>query len=281
MATLNRVLDPRAAGAKRLVGKVAIVTGSGQGHGRATAKRLAEEGASIMVVDRFEQGGIRSRDELREAGVNAELFIGDVGSADTAKALMKATKDKFGKIDILVNNVGGAMYQSRQGWEFSPQELIDNVNNSLWTCLWNCWAVMSYMVEQRSGSIINFGSHAVRGTGRLGYAAAKGGVMAITTSLALEAAPYNVRVNCVVPHLSTRPEGDTLIARVPGAPVPAGGAGRDATKQLTNANMTPIPMNRPGTPEEVAAAVAFFASDDSSFTTAEIMCVGGGAFCQL
>lgn len=276
------VLDPRAAGAKRLKGKIAIITGSGQGHGRATAKRLAEEGASIMVVDRYEPGAVRSRDELRAFGVTTEMFIGDIGSPDVAKELMRTTKERMGRIDVLVNNVGGAMHRSRQGWEFTPQELMDNVNNSLWTCLWCCWAVMPYMVEQRSGSIINFGSHAVRGTGRFGYAAAKGGVMAITTSLALEAAPYNVRVNCVVPHLSTRPEGDTLIARVPGAPVtPGGGMGRNPQEALTNPNMTPIPLGRPGTPEEIAAAVAFFASEDSSFTTAEVLCVGGGAFCQL
>jgi NAD(P)-dependent dehydrogenase (short-subunit alcohol dehydrogenase family) len=103
--------------------------------------------------------------------------------------------------------------------------------------------------------------------------------MAITTSLALEAAPYNVRVNCVVPHLSTRPEGDTLVSRVPTQAVRAG---RGATAEsLRSPNMTPIPLNRPGTPEEVAAACAFFASDDSSFTTGDILCVGGGAFCRL
>jgi dihydroxycyclohexadiene carboxylate dehydrogenase len=261
------------------VGKVAVVTGSGQGHGRATARRLAQEGASLMVVDRHEPGATRSRDELRSFGVNAEMFVGDVNSPDVAKALMQSAVDKFGKIDVLVNNVGGAMYGHKQAWDFSPQEIIDNVTNSFWTCLWCCWAVMPHMAKQQSGSIINFGSHAVRGTGRFGYAAAKGGVMAITTSLALEAAPYNVRVNCVVPHLSTRPEGDTLVSRTPGAAARPAGAG--AANMLNDPSMAPIPLNRPGTPEEVAAAVAFFASDDSSFTTAEILCVGGGAFCQL
>jgi dihydroxycyclohexadiene carboxylate dehydrogenase len=272
------VLDPRAAGARRLEGKIAIVTGAGQGHGRATARRMAQEGASIMIADRHQPGAERTRDELREWGAAAESFLGDLSSHEVATRLMAETKERFGRIDVLVNNVGGAMYGGKQGWEFTPEELMANVQNNLYTCLWCCWAVLPHMVEQRSGSIINFGSHAVRGTGRLGYAASKGGIMAITTSLALEAAPYNVRINCVVPHVSTRPEGDTLVARVPGqspASRPAGGGNID------NPNYTPIPLGRPGTPEEIAAAVTFFASDDSSFTTGEVLCVGGGAFCHL
>ena len=279
MTNAQAILDPRAAGARRLEGKIAIITGGGQGHGRATARRFAQEGAKLMIVDRHAPGAERTRDELTDFGAEADIFVGEMGTAEAAKQLMEATVARFGRIDVLINNVGGAMHRSRQAWEFSPEEIVDNVQNSLWTCLWGCWAVMPIMAEQRSGSIVNFGSHAVRGTGRFGYAAAKGGVMAITTSLALEAAPYNVRVNCVVPHLSTRPEGDTLVNRLPGTPVAARGAG--GAEMLNNPTMTPIPLNRPGTPEEIAAACAFFASDDSSFTTGEILCVGGGAFCGL
>jgi dihydroxycyclohexadiene carboxylate dehydrogenase len=277
MQQVSQVLDPRAAGARRLEGKIAIITGGGQGHGRATARRMAQEGASIMIADRFEPGAARTRDELREFGTDAEFFLGDMQQAETAKVLMAAAKERFGRIDILVNNVGGAMGTGRQGWEFTAEELEANVRNSLHTCLWGCWAVFPYMVEQQSGAIVNFGSHAVRGTGRLGYAAAKGGVMAITTSLALEGAPYNVRVNAVVPHVSTRPEGDTLVARIPGQPTNRGGGGMN----VDNPNFTPIPLKRPGTPEEVAAVVTFLASEDASFTTGEIICVGGGAFCSL
>ena len=97
--------------------------------------------------------------------------------------------------------------------------------------------------------------------------------MAITTSLAIEAGQYNVRVNCVVPHLSTRGEYDTLVARIPGAAVRRREGPPDMRAGLDNPTMTPIPMNRIGTPEEVAAVVTFLASDDASFTTGEIICV--------
>lgn len=281
MAQTQSVLDPKAAGARRLEGRVAIITGGGQGHGRATARRFAQEGASLMLVDRHAPGAERTRDELLDFGTDADIFVAELGPWDTAVKLMEATKERFGKIDILVNNVGGAMYGGKSGWEFTPQELEDNINNNLYTCLSCCWAVMPYMIEQGSGSIINFGSHAVRGTARLGYAAAKGAVMAITTSLAIEAAPHGVRVNCLVPHLSDRDEGDTLVTRIPGQAPPSGSSKRDASSGLSSPHMTPIPMNRPGKPEEIAAVAAFLASDDSSFTTGDIICVGGGAFCRI
>ena len=275
------VLDPRAAGGKRLQGKFAIVTGSGQGHGRATARRFVEEGAAVMIVDRHQPGAERVRDELRAYGGRAEMIIADIGNPEAAKELMAAAKEQFGRIDILVNNVGGAFRlpdSGEMGWEKTPEDLIGNIQNNLFTCLWCCWAVAPIMIEQQAGSIVNFGSHAVRGMGRLGYAAAKGGVWAITTSLALELAPHNVRINLVVPHASTRSEGDVLVTRIPGE-VPAS-SGR-TNVSVTGPTLTPIPLNRPGTPEEIAAAVTFLASDDSSFTTAETICVGGGAFCRL
>ncbi len=257
MTQSAQVLDPKAAGARRLEGKVAIITGSGQGHGRATARRMAQEGAILMIADRHEPGAARVRQELQDFGAEADMFIGDVGSADAATALMDATKARFGRIDILVNNVGGAMYGGKMGWEFTPDELVANVQNSLFTCLWCCWAGIPHMIEQHSGSIVNFGSHAVRGQARLGYAAAKGGVMAITTSLALETAQLGIRVNCVVPHLSDRPEGDTLVTRIPGEdPANRRGGG---PPPLNSPHLTPIPMGRQGHPEEIAAVVTFLA----------------------
>ncbi len=282
MSESIKVLDERAAGARRLAGKIAIVTGGGQGHGRATAKRMAQEGATVMIAERHEPGAIRTRDELRDFSATAEIFLGDMSDHATVTRLMAETKERFGRIDILVNVVGGAMSETghKLGWEFTPEELEMNVKNNLWTCLYCCWAVMPYMAEQRSGAIVNFGSHSVRGTGRLGYAAAKGGVMAITTSLALEAAPFNVRINAVVPHLSSRPEGDALVARIPGRPVTRSAA-RTASLTVDNPDYASIPLGHPGSPEEVAAAVTFLASNDASFTTGEILCVGGGAFCRL
>jgi len=285
MTQATKVLDARAAGGKRLLGKVALVTGGGQGHGRATVKRFAEEGASVMIADRNAPGAERVRDELLAYGAETDIWIGDVGSPEGAKDLMAKTVERFDRLDILVNVVGGAFRlpgSGRWGWEKTEEDLIGNIQNNLFTCLWCCWAAMPYMIEQKSGSIINFGSHAVRGTDRLGYAAAKGGIAAITTSMSLELAPHNVRINMVIPHISTREEGDVLVGRIPGQARSAEDKrARSAAPDVTDPHLSHIPMNRPGTPEEIAAAVIFLASEDASFTTGDSICVGGGAFCRL
>src|SRR5438105_4061912 len=93
-------LDPRAAGAKRLKDRIAVVTGSGQGIGRATARRMAEEGAIVMVCDRNPRGAQRTRDELRECGATAEMHVADISQPESAKDLMAAVKERFGRIDI-------------------------------------------------------------------------------------------------------------------------------------------------------------------------------------
>ncbi len=280
----TQVLDPMAAGGRRLVDRVAIVTGAGQGHGRATAKRMAQEGARVMVVDRHEPGATRTAGELRDFGSQAESYVADISDPDTFKEVAAATRERFGKIDILVNVAGGAMYGPKYGWEYTPEELRANVENNLFTCMWGCWAVLPYMIEQGSGAIVNFGSHAVRNGMRLGYAAAKGGVHAVTASLAMETAKMGVRINAVVPHFN---EGagpdDKLVTRIPGqlvSDLPA----EERSAQLAEmaARYGPaIPMGRGGAPKDVAAAVTFLASDDASFVTGHILGVGGGAFCIL
>jgi len=278
MEQQTKVLDPRAAGAKRLKDKIAIVTGGGQGIGRASCRRFAEEGASVMIAERYRESGERTCQELRDYGAKAELFVADVSSAETAKALMAATVEHFGRIDILVNNAGGSMYGPKLGWEYTPEELIANVQNNFWTTMWCCWAVLPYMVEQRSGAIVNLGSNSPRGTMRLPYAASKGGVFAITTSLALETATLGIRINCVAPHFSIKQEGDQLFTRIPNQRTTQNPEERRAQfESLAERHLQNIPMRRPGTVEEQAAAIAFLASDDASFITGQILSVGGGA----
>lgn len=282
----SHVLDERAAGGKRLRGKIAVVTGGGQGHGRATVKRFAEEGASVMIADRNRPGAERVRDELLAYGAECDIWVGDIGSPEAAQSLVGAAIDRFGRIEVLVNVVGGTFTlpgSGKAGWEKSPEDIIANIQNNLFTCLWCTWAVMPHMVERRSGSIITFGSHAVRGTDRFGYATAKGGIAALTTSLSLELAPHNVRINMVVPHASSREPGDVLVGRIPDdtASVASKRGASGFRPEIADPHLSPIPMLRPGTPEEVAAAVTFLASDDASFTTGESICVGGGAYCRL
>jgi NAD(P)-dependent dehydrogenase (short-subunit alcohol dehydrogenase family) len=259
---------------------VAIVTGGGQGIGRATVRRFAEEGAIVMIADRNPAGADRTCKELRDYGAEADVWIGDVASAESAKALMAATVARFGRIDILVNTAGGSMYGPKFGWEYTPDELMANVQNNFWTTMWCCWAALPYMVEQQSGAIVNVGSNSPRGTMRLPYAASKGGVFAMTSSLALETATMGIRINCVAPHWSVSEDpDDQLVARVPT------GRGRSADPEerraqfesLAARHLQNIPMRRPGTKEEQAAAIAFLASDDASFITGQILSVGGGA----
>jgi dihydroxycyclohexadiene carboxylate dehydrogenase len=277
---VKNVLDPRAAGGKRLAGRIAVVTGAGQGIGRATARRFAEEGAVVMVADRNPTGGERTCGELRDYGSEAELWLGDVGSADGARTLMAAATERWGRIDILVNTVGGSMYGPKLGWEYTPEELMANVQNNFWTTMWCCWAVLPHMVERKSGAIVNVGSNSPRGTMRFPYAASKGGVFAMTTSLALETAELGIRINCIAPHwtVSEDPE-DGLVTRIPGqsrrALSPEESEARLAS--LAQRHLQNIPMRRPGLKEEQAAAIAFLASDDASFITGQILSVGGGA----
>ena len=271
------MLDPRAAGARRLADRVAIITGCGQGIGRATARRMAEEGAILMLVDRNEQGAQRTAGELREHGSQVATQVVDISQPEAAKALMAATKERFGRIDILVNNAGGAMFGPKLGWEYSAEELLINVQNNFWTTMWCCWAVLPYMVEQRSGAIVNLGSNSPRGTMRLPYAASKGGVFAITTSLALETATFGVRINCVAPHWTMSEDpGDRLVTRLPGQ-APAVVDREAMLRRLEEQHLPNIPMRRHGLPEEQAAAIVFLASDDASFITGQILSVGGGA----
>ena len=274
------VLDARAAGGKRLKGRISIVTGAGQGIGGATARRFAEEGAIVMIAERNPLGAERTLAQLRDHGAEAAVWIGDVGSAESAKALMAATVARFGRIDILVNAVGGSMHGPKYGWEYTPEELMANVQNNFWTTMWCCWAVLPHMVEQKSGAIVNLGSNSPRGTMRLPYAASKGGVFAITSSLALETATMGIRINCVAPHWSVSDDpDDQLVARVPTTPRQDRDpeARRVQMESLAERHLQNIPMRRPGTKEEQAAAIAFLASDDASFITGQILSVGGGA----
>src|SRR5207253_1832503 len=180
----------------------------------------------------------------------------------------------------LVNAAGGSMYGPKYGWEYTPEELLANVQNNFWTTMWCCWAVLPHMVEQKSGAIVNLGSNSPRGTMRLPYAASKGGVFAITTSLALETATMGVRINCVAPHYSVSEDpSDRMVTRIPGER-PAERDSEQARAQaedLASRHLQNIPMRRPGTKEEQAAAIAFLASDDASFITGQILSVGGGA----
>ena len=192
------ILDPKAAGTRRFEGQVAVVTGGGQGIGVATARRLAQEGASIVIGDMVAETSQRVRQAILDFGGSCEVSLGDLSKWENAEALMATAQDAFGRIDVLANIAGGTIwFQSFQ--YYTPDQIQTEIDRSFWTAMWCCRAALPYMIEQGSGSIVNIATHAVTGRFRVPYAAAKAGQIGLTTSLAREVAHLGIRVNCIAP----------------------------------------------------------------------------------
>jgi NAD(P)-dependent dehydrogenase (short-subunit alcohol dehydrogenase family) len=269
-------LDPRAAGARRLKDKVCVVTGAGQGIGRAAARRLGEEGGTIVVADRVEAGAARTNAELREHGVPAMTVIVDLSTFAGAQELMRQARDAYGRIDVLINNVGGTIW-IKPYHLYGEEEVKLELERSLYPTLWGCLAVLPIMMEQRSGSIVNLGSQSTRGLYRLPYAAAKGGILALTKVLAMEYGRYGIRVNTMAPGGTDIPDRVTprLLIR-PGVMAQDGDDAEQYRREMAEDIRHQQALRRRGLPEEQAAAIAFLASDDSSFITGQaINCSGG------
>ena len=271
------VLDAKAAGARRFEGKVAVVTGAGQGIGAATARRLAQEGAAVVIGDMVEESSMRVRDELREFGGEAAVCLGELSKWESAQALMAFAQEQFGRIDVLANVAGGTIwFQSFQ--YYTPDQIQAEIDKSFWTAMWCCRAALPYMIEQQSGSIVNVATHAVTGAFRVPYAAAKAGQIGLTTSLSREVAPLGIRVNCMAPsgtlaedRVTPRNHG---ISAVPPELPPEEMDLQETYRQQTR--LSEIPMGRRGEADEQAAAIAFLASHDASYITGQVLAVGGG-----
>jgi dihydroxycyclohexadiene carboxylate dehydrogenase len=273
---MSGVLDSRAAGARRLKDKVCIVTGAGQGIGRATARRLGEEGGKIVVADRIDQGATEAVTELRESGVEATKALVDVSTFAGAQELIRATRAVYGRIDVLVNNVGGTIW-IKPYHLYTEDEVKLELERSLYPTLWCCLAVLPVMIEQRSGAIVNVGSQSTRGLYRLPYAASKGGIVALTKVLAMEYGGYGIRVNTVAPggtEISDRATPRQLIR--PGVLVEDSPELETYRREMAEDIRNQQALRRRGLPEEQAAAIAFLASEDASFITGQVINCSGG-----
>jgi dihydroxycyclohexadiene carboxylate dehydrogenase len=272
----NDALDARAQGARRFVGKVAVVAGGGQGIGSATVRRLAQEGAHVVIADRVEATARTVEAGLTAQRASSSVFVGDLTSHEVASDLMASVHAEHGRIDVLVNIVGGTILV-QPFVDYTPEQIRAEVDRSFWPAIWCCWAAAPFMRAQGSGAIVNLGSHSTVSTMRVPYAASKGGVVALTTSLAKELAPFGVRVNCVVPHATTADDrttardGSTLTAVATPGTLPLG------STDLARLTLAEIPMGRFALAEEQASAIAFLGSDDASFITGQVLPVGGGA----
>jgi dihydroxycyclohexadiene carboxylate dehydrogenase len=217
-------------------------------------------------------------DELRAHGASANPFVGDLSKQQTAQALMAYAKAQYGRIDVLVNIVGGTIWFQPFQY-YTPEQIEAEVNKSFWPSLWLCWSMLSFMIEQRSGAIVNLATHAVASRYRVPYAASTGGLIALTTSLAKEVAQHGIRIHCVAPHSTDAPDRvtpRTYSVQIPSTELPEEERTAEATfwRELVARE---IPLGRRGRAAEQAAAIALLASEDASFITGQILPVGGGA----
>ena len=271
-------LDARAAGARRLADKVCVVTGAGQGIGRAVARRLGQEGGRIVVADRIDTSATRTLTELREQGVDALKVLLDLSTFVGAQSLVSQILDAYGRIDVLVNNVGGTIW-IKPYYLYSEEEVKLELERSLYPTLWCCLAVLPTMIKQMSGSIVNLGSQSIRGLYRAPYAASKGGILALSKVLAMEYGRFGIRINTMSPggtDITDRVTPRQLIR--PGVTADEGDKAeaenyrREMAEDIRNQQA----MRRRGLPEEQAAAIAFLASDDASFITGQVINCSGG-----
>jgi dihydroxycyclohexadiene carboxylate dehydrogenase len=272
---MEPTLDARAAGARRLQGKVCVVTGAGQGIGRAAAKRLGQEGGKIIIADRVEASAKEATAELRKHSVEAEAVIVDLSTLSGAQDLMAQAVKAFGRIDVLVNNVGGTIW-IKPFHLYTEEEVKLELERSLYPTLWCCLAALPIMVEQKAGSIVNVGSQSVRGLYRLPYAASKGGILAMGKVLAMEYGRYGIRINTMAPggtDATDRVTPRTMIR--PGVTVESSDA-ENYAQEMAQDIRNQQALQRRGTPEEQAAAIAFLASDDASFITGQVINCSGG-----
>lgn len=241
-------------------GKKAIVTGAASGIGKGIAMKLAQYGADVVVADINDASAKAVSEEISEKyKVNCINVNVDVTTTFSTEKMVKETIERLGGIDILVNNAGGD--RAQPFWE-TTEEFRDWVIDFNYKGPVNCChAVLPHMIEKQSGKIVNIASDAGRvgSSGETVYAGAKGGVIALTKSLAREVARYRINVNCVCP-----------------GPTDTPGFVEGTTEKLREALKRAIPFRRIGQPEDLGNAVFFFASGLSDYITGQVLSVSGG-----
>ncbi len=242
----------------KLDDKIAIVTGAGQGIGKAIAEKLAAEGATVVVTDVNEATAKETADAIGGGAVGIRT---DVTSRESVNAMVEQVKGQFGRIDVLVNNAGWDKASPFVDSDPADWDRVMQIN--LYGVLNTSKAVLPVMADQGHGSVVNLASDAGRvgSSGEAVYSAAKGGVIAFTKSTAREMARHQVNANCVCPG----PTDTALFASM-------GGDNPKLREALTKA----IPFRRLAQPSDLANMVAFFASDEANFITGQTVSVSGG-----
>ncbi|OGP53815.1 MAG: hypothetical protein A2Y65_12540 [Deltaproteobacteria bacterium RBG_13_52_11] len=241
-----------------LTGKRAIVTGAGQGIGKAIALKLAQQGADVIVDDINPETAPQTVREIQALGRKGVAVIADVSKRDHVERMIKTAVEELGGIDILVNNAGIA--RSNVLARLKDEQWDEVLNVNLKGVFYGIQAAVPSMMKQRSGKIITISSiyGRIGAIGDVNYAAAKSGIVGLTKTVAKELARYNINVNAIMPGLV-----DTALLR--GIP-----------EKYLKPMIEEVPLKRVGRPEDIANVVAFLASEDSSYMTGAILEVTGG-----
>ena len=241
-----------------LSGRVALVTGASQGIGRACALRLAEDGAALAVAARNQEKLNELVNEITAAGGKAAAFSVDVGDEEQIKTAVKSALSQFGKIDILVNNAGITRDQLVMRMKRADWDSVLNTNlTSAYLCIQQ---VISSMLKQRWGRIVNITSifGQMGQAGQANYAASKAGLIGLTMAIAREVGSRNITCNAIAPGFI-----ETAMTSV-------------LSEEFKQNAVKMIPLGRVGTPDDVASAVAFLASDEAAYITGHVLNVNGG-----